>query len=219
LINAYQKEFVYFLLSKVSIPNYCRYFLQNILFKPSKDKRMYLHLCNGSVYLKGFINIDINFFHKIDVWLDIRRGLPFRKKSVSGIYMVNSVEHFYLKDIEMIFRECGRVLNQDGILRIVVPSLELAIEAYSKNRLDAFSGFPGNFQTPGGRFSSAILCDGQHKNAYDFAFLKEILSRAGFSMIEKKEAFSSLIFTDEQAEDIRRLEYESSGYLFVEASL
>jgi len=61
---------------------------------------------------------------------DVRRGLPFANGSVRYIYSSHAFEHFTGAESLAIAKECFRALGPHGILRIVVPDLELIAREY-----------------------------------------------------------------------------------------
>lgn len=139
-----------------------------------------LHLGSGGTALPGFVNIDINPMRRPDVWLDIRRGLPFPESSASFIYTSHTLEHFQLDSVIQVLRECHRVLCPQGTLRIVVPNLGKAIDGYNLGDGKCFDDWPRSFKSLGGRFVNYIFCEAQHKCAFDHEFLDELLSGCGF---------------------------------------
>lgn len=180
-------------VAKAALPNYwlrkCRYAI------PANGHALHLHLGCGKKYLPGFVNIDANPLQKIDLWLDVRRGLPFRTNSVWSIYSTHMIEHLYPDELEALLRECARVLKPGAGLRIVVPNLRNAILAYQENRHDWFPGsFPRRFDSVGGRFSNFVFCDGQHRTAFDFGYLEEILRNAGFAHVEQSAEGRSRVY-------------------------
>lgn len=112
---------------------------------------MKLHLCNGDVYLKDYINIDINplvlssenkeqaeyqsttldnyyksFKPQIyisDIKSDIQ-NLPFQDCSVDEVVMIQCLEHFKEYEVDNILREVNRVLKLNGKLYIAVPDIK-----------------------------------------------------------------------------------------------
>jgi predicted SAM-dependent methyltransferase len=141
------------------------------------------------------VNIDANPLQKIDVWLDVRYGLPFANQSVDSIYSTHMVEHLYPDELEELLRECSRVLKPGAGLRLIVPSLRSAVLAYQENRRDWFNeSFPRHFDSVGGRFSNFMFCDGQHRTAFDFGYLKEMLSNSGFDQVEESAEGHSWLY-------------------------
>jgi predicted SAM-dependent methyltransferase len=167
------------------------------LRKPARFRNAFLNIGCGSNYVAGMINIDSNIFRKTDLWLDVTLGLPFPGGSLQGIYSSHMIEHLKLAKIKRLFLECHRVLAPGGRLRLVVPSLERAIEAYSRQDAGEFPDWPEKFSSLGGRFYNVMLCANQHHTLLDFSFLAELLSEAGFSDISKEAALTSRYFKSE----------------------
>jgi predicted SAM-dependent methyltransferase len=185
LLHQRYKDICFLAISKATTPNYwlrkCRYAVW-----PSAGRSLHLHLGCGPRYLPGFVNIDANPLRKIDLWLDVRCGLPFANQSVNSIYSTHMIEHLYPDELETLLRECVRVLKPHAGLRLIVPSLRSAVLAYQENQRDWFcNSFPRHFDSVGGRFSNFVFCDGQHRTAFDFGYLEEVLSKAGFSQIQE----------------------------------
>jgi len=55
---------------------------------------------------------------------DIRK-LPYTVNSVEAIYSSHTLEHLYLREAERVIRECVRVLQPGGVLRLALPDVEL----------------------------------------------------------------------------------------------
>ena len=62
-------------IAKATLPNY--YLRRYVVSAGPANGARHLHLGCGTKYLPGFLNIDGNLFNKIDLWLDVRNGLPF----------------------------------------------------------------------------------------------------------------------------------------------
>lgn len=62
---------------------------------------------------------------------DIRRPLPFSDESVEAIYASHTLEHLYFNEAQTLLRECFRVLQPGGVLRLVVPDLRAIVEEYT----------------------------------------------------------------------------------------
>jgi SAM-dependent methyltransferase len=193
LLHQRYKDIAYWGISKATLPNYLlrRYLLRG----GANGGARHLHLGCGTKYLPGFINVDGNLFNKIDLWLDVRNGLPFPTQSVDSIYSTHMFEHFYADELSGLLGECFRVLKPGGGIRLVVPNLESAIQAYSQNQGSWFyDSFPRHFESLGGRFSNFVFCDGQHRTAFDLTYLDEVLRLAGFREIEKSREGKSRLY-------------------------
>jgi predicted SAM-dependent methyltransferase len=176
------KDIAFWGIAKATLPNYL---VHRYLGRTPKGST-HLHLGCGPKYLPGFLNIDGNLFNKLDLWLDVRNGLPFPSNSVDSIYSTHMFEHFYPDELDVLLRESMRVLKVGGGVRLIVPNLESAIQAYSQSRSSWFDdSFPRHFDSLGGRFSNFVFCDGQHRTAFDFTYMNEVLRKAGFREVEK----------------------------------
>jgi len=193
LLHQRYKDIVFWAIAKATVPNYFlrRYWLNA---HPVQGAN-HLHLGCGAKYLPGFLNIDGNPFNKIDLWLDVRNGLPFPFNSVDSIYSTHMFEHFYPDELQLLLRECLRVLKPGGGIRLIVPNLASAISAYSQKQSAWFDdSFPRHFDSLGGRFSNFVFCDGQHRTAFDFSYLSEVLREAGFREVEKSAEGKSRLY-------------------------
>ena len=193
MLHQRYKDIVFWGIGQATRPNYLlrRY----VLPRRSTSGAMHLHLGCGTKYLPGFLNIDGNLFNKIDLWLDVRNGLPFASNSVDSIYSTHMFEHFYPDELNGLLPECLRVLKPGGGVRLIVPNLESAIKAYGQHQIQWFDdSFPRHFDSLGGRFSNFVFCDGQHRTAFDFTYFDEVLRRAGFREVEKSAEGKSRLY-------------------------
>jgi len=193
LLHQRYKDIVFWVIAKATLPNY---FLRRYLVSARLPNGVcHLHLGCGTRYLPGFLNIDGNLFNRIDLWLDVRNGLPFSSNTVDSIYSTHMFEHFYPDELQAILRECARVLKPGGGIRLIVPNLANAIAAYSQKQSAWFDdSFPRHFASLGGRFSNFVFCDGQHRTAFDFCYLDEVLRQCGFRQVEESAEGKSRLY-------------------------
>lgn len=193
MLHQRYKDIAFWGIAKATFPNFLlhRYLLPG----PPLSSATHLHLGSGTKYLKGFVNIDGNPFNRLDLWLDVRNGLPFRSNSVDSIYSTHMFEHLYPDELMILLRECLRVLKPRGGVRLIVPNLESAIAAYDRAQHNWFyDSFPRHFDSLGGRFSNFVFCDGQHRTAFDFNYLDEVLRNAGFLEVERSSEGNSRLY-------------------------
>lgn len=150
-------------------------------FKLRNDRELYVHLGCGRNYIPGMINCDGNLFQKIDLWIDLRRALPFPDGSVKVAYTSHTLEHLFPEDALQVLREIRRVLRDDGIARVAVPDLT---HFFRIARGEAISPWPRHFDAPAGQAVNYLFCDGQHKYAYNRDILTDFAKQAGFTGIE-----------------------------------
>jgi len=188
---------------------------------PLKSRRpdglIWIHLGSGGNYIPGMVNVDVNPFHKPDLWLNVLNGLPFRPGTVDAIYCGHTLEHFWEPQVRKILRDCLRVLKPGSGVRLVTPDLRKAAEAYLRGDTAYFSEFPDSRRSVGGRFVNYVLCRDQHRLIFDFEFWKEILESEGFDNVRECVPHQSHIFP---ANELAVFEYETPERhhsVFVEA--
>ena len=150
-------------------------------FKLRRSDRLNVNLGCGPHYIEGMINCDGNLFNRIDLWLDLRRPLPFPDASVAVAYSSHTLEHLFPNDALKLLKEIHRVLRNDGIARIAVPDVDHFFRI-AQGR--ALSGWPRNFQDPVGQAVNYLFCDGQHKYAYNHAMLEDFAIQVGFGNVK-----------------------------------
>lgn len=145
---------------------------------------------------------------------DVRKGLRFPNGSVRYIYSSHTFEHFTRAESLAIAKECRRVLAPQGILRIVVPDLQLIAREYLADTS------PLAAQTFLSRLSlhhsltDVVHPGSNHSQMFDAKALVHLLQEAGFERV----AVSS--FGQSAIPEIDRIELEvrRNESLYVEAS-
>jgi SAM-dependent methyltransferase len=167
-----------------------------------KPAGLKLHLGCGAARLAGWVNIDA---YPAELSMDMRWGLPFEPQSADYVFISHVFEHlYYPEESSSVLRDIHRVLSPGGRLRLIVPDIELCIQAYSKNdttffktrhhtwawwpeaatRLEDFLAYAG-----AGPRASHFL-EG-HKFGYDFETIAHALTAAGFSDIQRSSYMGS----------------------------
>lgn len=145
-----------------------------------------LHLGCGNTLLDGWINLDlVHPTRKQQLHWDLRRGIPFPDESVQAIFTEHMLEHLTLPDALTLLKECRRVLNAEGILRIGVPDLERYALSYL-GRDPLIDLHRPCRPTRGIAFSEIFFFYG-HRSMYDFDTLNVLLREAGFSHVARCE--------------------------------
>lgn len=164
------------------------------------------HLGCGTIFIKDYLNI--GYWHHLGVDTlygspngvegsvlynhDLVLGIPAADDSLDVVYHSRLLEHMsYAEGIEFI-AACHRVLRPGGILRVLVPDLELWCANYVANndfffdeyRRGALNDDRALYPTKGSVFMGALHNHG-HKCGYDFATLRSVLDRAGFNAIRR----------------------------------
>lgn len=114
---------------------------------------------------------------------DVRRGLRFRSGSVRYIYSSHTFEHFTYKEALSIAKDCYRALATGGILRIVVPDLELIVREYvADSNANAAQNFLSRLSL-NHSLQDVLHPGSNHSQMYDGKALVHLLREAGFQNV------------------------------------
>ncbi|MDF7798967.1 methyltransferase domain-containing protein [Pontiellaceae bacterium B1224] len=156
--------------------------------------------------------------HWIDVDIDPQRGdvvvdfgqftaFPLASQSVSCIYGSHVFEHMSIYITPALFKECCRVLQPGGTLRLILPDVEKSIREYAAGNadfeifrrraerakkqwgVDNYTMFDCLREDFLSRSGQPILGENAlaHQNAWDFETIRKDLREAGFSTVEKTD--------------------------------
>lgn len=136
-------------------------------------------------------------------------NIPLKNDTCATVFTSHMFEHVPHMKLEEILLEFNRVLEKDGILRILTPDLKKIARAYVNEDEDFFKEAldeDENIRTDlgyGGMFMNFIVSPGQdtalydrglngfiagyaHLYSYDFMMLKTLLEKTGFYCVEQK---------------------------------
>jgi predicted SAM-dependent methyltransferase len=141
----------------------------------------------------GWVNIDLFFLSGVTLQWDCRNSLPFANGSCKGIHAEHFFEHLdHEKERMRFLRECKRSLQPGGVLRIIVPDAKLYIEGYMSPGWDQLQSITCGrddpvvaFRTKMDVLNQIFLQGHEHFGGYDEESLTLVLTRAGFSNIER----------------------------------
>jgi predicted SAM-dependent methyltransferase len=144
---------------------------------------------------------------------NVKKGLPFADQSVCYIYSSHTFEHFTWDDSLIVAKECFRVLQPQGVVRIVVPDLGLIVREYLQDQdLLASHRFLGRLLL-GHTLHDVIHPGAHHSQMFDERSLIHLLRQAGFAQIEASRFMHSRIPDIAEVE----LEERKRESLYVEA--
>lgn len=139
-----------------------------------------LNLACGNVIFPGWINVDIDS-PVADLKLDLTEPLPFSDRSTNYIFCEHFIEHVSRAEGLDFLKECHRVLDLNGVLRLTTPNLRFLIASYLA---DSTTGW-GDLWQPMTRCQ--MMNEGMRYWGHQFLFdadeLIKILREAGFSSI------------------------------------
>ncbi|MES2605084.1 MAG: methyltransferase domain-containing protein [Pseudomonadota bacterium] len=168
---------------------HCRYSLWqgDALGRHCRGKReLLLNVGCGDLIQPHWINIDMEplpgafYFNAFD-------PLPLEDGSVAHIHMEHFLEHLEYGDAENFMRECARVLQPSGTLRLIVPDAGRYMRAYAEDDSEFFGklihlgGTDLPLPTPAAICDKAYHMDGDHKFGWDQVTLQLVAQQAGFS--------------------------------------
>ena len=146
----------------------------------------------GPCLKPGWVNIDAGD-KNAELQLDLREKLPFPNSSVSFIYSEHFFEHLeYPAETSLFLSESLRVLIPGGQFRVGVPDTEWPVTAYVKEDHSYFqfvreNWHPAHYDTKMHNLNYHFRQGSEHKYAYDYETLEQLLARAGFTQIQRSE--------------------------------
>lgn len=97
-----------------------------------QQKRVMVNIACGKQNHSDWINLDISASPGVK-YHNVKKKLPFKDNSVSIIYHSHILEHLEKPHATKFIKECYRVLEKGGIMRIAVPDFEKMCIQYLKN--------------------------------------------------------------------------------------
>jgi predicted SAM-dependent methyltransferase len=152
-----------------------------------------LNVGSGGRGLPGWVNIELLRQRDTTLCLDVRRPLPLASNSVRRILIEHTLEHMdFRNDVPSMLRDFHRLLEPNGVLRIVVPDAERFLKAYASGDRSAWrelgwdlAEFPDDIYSPMHAINHIFHQGGEHLFAYDFETLSLALRRAAFERIRR----------------------------------
>lgn len=153
---------------------------------PAKD--LCINIGCGPNCLSGWINVDMARNEGLDIVWDLRNGLPFPSESCTAVFGEHVIEHITKEDAFNLLKECHRVLQKGGVIRLSTPDAGRYLRAYANDgEFLRHSSFDRPIETPMDRINQVMREDGQHLWVYDAESLLLLLRRAGFSSATEQQ--------------------------------
>ena len=170
-----------------------------------------LHWGCGESPVPGWVNCDQWEFEGVEVVGDILDGLPFPDDTFDYAFSNHALQEIGMYDQEVALGELRRVLKPGGVLRLVLPDMDKAIEAYRSGNRDYF--LADEFETLSGNFIAHMLWHGFTKTPLNFELFEELARKGGFREI-RQVAFK---VTESPYPEITELDSREGESFFVEA--
>jgi predicted SAM-dependent methyltransferase len=135
----------------------------------------------------GWINSDKAQGPDIHISRDIREGLPLESDSLRYIVSIHALQDLPYLDVVPALQELRRVLEPGGTLRLSLPDLERAIDAYVRNDPSYFYIPDHESATISGKLSIQMTWYGWSRILFTWEFARELLLRAGYSAVTRCE--------------------------------
>jgi len=132
------------------------------------------------------------------IWCDATRHIPHQDNSVDVIYASHMMEHLSRENARNFLREALRVLKPNGVIRLALPDIQIAVQTYLKEK-DADEFIRGIYveappvKTLKDKLSLMLVGYRHHQWMYDGASLVKLLSEIGFSNAAVQPAGETMI--------------------------
>lgn len=159
----------------------------------------------GPITPYGWVNSDIRAGAGVDVVGDIRQGLPVADDVFDYAVSIHALPEIPYHDLNQTLTELRRVLKPGGILRLGLPDLDKAIEAYKSKDVDYFFLIPDEaVQGISSKMIVQLLWYGCSRTMFTSEFAAELLARNGFHSIhicrfrETQSKFPGIVELDDR---------------------
>ena len=163
---------------------------------------------------RGWINADVLNSPSITLRGDIRDGLALPDDSIDYAVSIHALQDLPYLDVVPALRELRRVLKPGGVLRMGLPDLERAIEAWLRHDAAYFYIPDEETRTLGGKLIVQAIWYGSTRTPFTWDFLRELATRAGFEHITR----CKFRHTESPWPEIAELDNRERESFFVEAA-
>lgn len=189
--------------------------------KLKKKKNLLVNIgCGPFGIEKGWINLDLYPIKNVYLRTDCRKKLPFSPETCLGIHVEMFLEHLDpVDELPHFLSSCYNSLQQNGILRIIVPDAQKFVRAYLDNDWSEMNkisygldDWSKKFPTKMDSLNHVFMQGYEHYGGWDKERISNVLNKAGFSIIK----FVEFGIGDFPNGPIDR-EYHKQNGLYVEA--
>jgi predicted SAM-dependent methyltransferase len=144
-----------------------------------------LHWGCGETIVPGWINADRRAGPGVELAGDIRYGLPLESYSIDYIVSIHALQDLPYFDVVPALQELRRVLAPGGVLRLGLPDMDRAIDAYLRNDADYFYVPDSDSATTAGKMIIQLTWYGDSRIMFTYDFAREMLGKAGFRTVTR----------------------------------
>jgi len=135
--------------------------------------------------VEGWINTNLAPGPGVDISCDVRDGLPLPSDSIQYIASMHAIVELPYLDVVPALRELHRVLEPGGVLRLGLPDLDRAIDAYRSGDKGYFSIPDDEVASIDGKFVVQMTWYGTNLMMFTSELAGELLGRAGFRDVRR----------------------------------
>jgi predicted SAM-dependent methyltransferase len=177
--------------------------LSSLLGSNNSAWNKFLYKMAGSSEYYTFEEYNDVIVNKKLYWANLINGVPFDDDSIDVVFTSHFLEHLNKTDGLSFLKEIYRSLKNGGLVRILVPDLDIAIKRFNNGEID---------KTQDLFFYTSENCDfSAHKYNYTFETLKDKLEKIGFNKIIKQS------YKKGECPDIEYLDVYPDHSLYIEA--
>ncbi len=183
------------------------------LDRPMRGPR--LHLGCGDHRLENWVNVDVAKTFAAGLIADGSRCLPFPDGGFAFIHCEDLLEHLDFENGHAMLRECFRILENGGVLRVLTPDLRALVEKVYRDadpRELAWCERELSASGPCQALNAHLRMKGEHRFVYDEEELTRVLRGIGFEVARVR-------WNDSAHPELRYLDLRDFGLnLFLEAT-
>jgi len=173
-----------------------------------------LNLGCGPCARPGWINVDKLPAAEVNLIGDIRSGLPLAPGTVDYIVASHLLQDLPYPEIPIALAEMKRVLAPGGWLRLGLPDLDKAIQAYLAGDQAYFYVPDRDAKAIGAKLITQVVWYGSVRTPFTFDYIEELLVQQDFRRVYRCEFRG----TRSPYPDITALDNRPRESLFVEAT-
>jgi SAM-dependent methyltransferase len=175
---------------------------------------MRLQIGCGKFPRPGWINTDNKVRPGGDCVVDLRADLPFADGIFDYAAAIHVLPHIPLAGLAPALARVQRVLKPGGVLRLALPDLEKAIDAYRRRDTAYFAIPDAQWTSLGAKLVAQIVWHNDIRTPFTYDLAAEALAKAGFAAVARCD-FRRTKSRYPEIVDLDNRERES---LFVEAT-
>ncbi len=146
-----------------------------------------LNIGCGKFPRPGWINLDNKVRPGVDCVADLRADLPFAHGAVDYAAAIHVFPHVRLDALAPALARVRRVLKPGGVLRLALPDLVKAMDAYRRRDASYFAIPDAQWKSLGAKLVAQIVWHNDLATPFTFDLAAEALEKAGFASIARCE--------------------------------